>query len=75
MARSIFRKLLSLGRGSKKKSAFSPGASMAGNVKLSRNLAVNLGMIRDALGNSMDSDKGVCHGPVPGGAGLHRRNN
>jgi len=54
MARSIFRKLLSLGRNSKKKNASSPGASPARAAKLSRDLAVNLDMLKDALGNSMD---------------------
>lgn len=54
MARSIFRKLLSPGRSSKKKRPSSPGASPARAAKLSRDLESNLEILRDALGNSMD---------------------
>jgi len=54
MARNVFRRLLSLGRGREKNKLFSTCASPASAAKLSRDLAVNLNMIRDTLGNSMD---------------------
>ncbi|MFZ5643673.1 MAG: spore germination protein [Bacillota bacterium] len=54
MARSIFQKLLSLGRSVNRKGAPTVGAAASGRMKLSLSLAANLDMIRNALGNSMD---------------------
>ncbi len=54
MSRSIFRKLLSIKRNPNKKSTPKAEAASAGTAKLSGNLAANLNMIRNALGNSMD---------------------
>jgi len=54
MAGNVFRRLLSLGRGRKNNKFFTTGASPAVTTKLSRDLAVNLNMFKETLGNSMD---------------------
>ncbi|MFZ5646634.1 MAG: spore germination protein [Bacillota bacterium] len=54
MARSIFKKIFFPRSASRKNNSSSPGASSAGGSKLSKNLAANLVMFRDALGDSMD---------------------
>lgn len=54
MTGSVFRRLLSLLRGRKNDKSFTMGTSPAVTTKLSRDLSVNLNMIKETLGNSMD---------------------
>ncbi|MFZ5652325.1 MAG: spore germination protein [Bacillota bacterium] len=54
MARNILKKIFCPRSASRKNDAPPPGATPAGGPKLSKNLAANLVMFRDALGDSMD---------------------
>lgn len=54
MASRLLRKIMSLGRRSRRKTTPLTGDASTGTSKLSINLVDNLDMIKNALGNSMD---------------------